>query len=235
MSAVEIRGLSMIYETACRPVEVLQAVDLEISRGTLVCALGPSGSGKTTLLQLMCGLIRPTAGLIAVQGTSLGDLSEDDVAVFRRDHIGVIYQFFNLSQLLSVEENIALPLLLAGRRLSEVRHRVQALVERLGLCELLDQPVDQLSGGEMQRVAIARALVIDPTLILADEPTGNLDSKRGEAVLVLLRELVDERGITTVLMTHDLRATNHADRVIRLENGRIDEDVAPSRNGAQRP
>ncbi len=224
----------MVYETAGKPLEVLRNVDLEIPRGSLVCALGPSGSGKTTLLQLMCGLRQPTAGIVKVEGTSLGELSEEDVAVFRRDHIGVVYQFFNLSHMLSIEENIALPLLLAGRRLSQVQHRVDALVVRLGLGDLLSQSADQLSGGQMQRVAIARALVIEPTLILADEPTGNLDSRRGEEVLLLLRELVDERGITTLLATHDLRATKHADRIIRLENGRIEEDVAPSRNGARR-
>jgi ABC-type lipoprotein export system ATPase subunit len=163
-------------------------------------------------------------------------LSETQSARFRRRNVGIVYQFFNLIPTLSVEHNIALPLLMDGFYLSQVRDRVHALMDRLGIDQRKDHRIQDLSGGEMQRVAIARAVIAGPILVLADEPTGNLDSENGAEVLVLMRELCEERGATTIMMTHDVEATAYADRVISLRDGEIDEDtgaVGPTRAGSR--
>ena len=184
---------------------------------------GPSGSGKSTLLHCIAGLDRPTSGAISVNGTSVTDLDEEGVTVFRRRSIGVIFQFFNLLQDLSVEDNVAVPLMLDGVAVDEVRSRVVEVLDSVGLSGRARPMPGELSGGEMQRVAIARALAIRPALLLADEPTGNLDSASGTMVLDLMRRACDERNQTLILITHDANAAARGDRVIGLRDGMIQD------------
>lgn len=215
----------MVYQSGARRVEVLRALDLAIARGDFVAIVGSSGAGKSTVLRLLAGLQRPTSGTIRVADVDLTTLDEKGAADFRRHHVGIVFQFFNLMPMLDVEENVALPLLLAGHQLGAVRPRVIKLLERLRVAECRTSRVQRLSGGQLQRVAIARALIAEPELILADEPTGNLDEALGLEILGLLRELCDERNVTTLVMTHDLRAASYAHRVLRLRNGSIEYDV----------
>ena len=222
--AVDAVELEMIYGQGDAQVRALEKLTLHVDSGQFLVVLGKSGSGKTTLLYLLAGLRRPTAGRVLIGDVEINSLSEAESARFRRRNLGVVYQFFNLVPSLSLEQNIALPLLMDGYYLSQVRDRVRVLTHRLGIDHRIDHPIQTLSGGEMQRVAIARAVVANPVLIVADEPTGNLDSQNGAEVLALLRELCSERGITTIMMTHDLGATSYADRVIALRDGRIEED-----------
>jgi putative ABC transport system ATP-binding protein len=217
--------LTLNYVDARQQTTALAAIDLSVERGQLVAVLGPSGSGKTSLLHVLAGLRDASSGRVRVAGQDLGHMSEDERAVFRRRNVGIVFQFFNLSPMLSVEENIALPCLCDGHSMNTLRPRITILSQRLGIAHLTNRSVTELSGGEQQRVAIARALLPEPPLILADEPTGNLDSERGVEILRLLRELVDERQVTVVLMTHDLRATEVADRILVLRDGCIDEDL----------
>jgi putative ABC transport system ATP-binding protein len=219
----------MVYGTGPRRIRALHDLDLSIDPGQFVVVLGKSGSGKTTLLHLLAGLRRPTVGRVWIGDREINRLSEAESARFRRRNVGIVYQFFNLVPTLGVEHNVALPLLMDGFYLSQVRDRVRALTRRLGVDHRLGSRIPELSGGEMQRVAIARAVIANPVLVLADEPTGNLDSENGGEVLALLRELCDERGITTIVMTHDLEATAHASRVLTLRDGEIEDDSAASR------
>jgi putative ABC transport system ATP-binding protein len=214
----------MVYGAGPSAVTALRGLSLRVPRGQFVVVRGKSGSGKTTLLHLLSGLRRPSAGRIRVGGVEVADLSEGDSARFRRRHVGLVYQFFNLVPTLSVEHNIALPLLMDGRHIRELRARVDGLMERLGIPGFGARETTQLSGGQMQRVAIARAIVAEPAIVLADEPTGNLDHETGRSVLRLFRELCDERGTTLLMMTHDAEATAWADRVIALRDGAIQED-----------
>ena len=222
--AVSVEGVDLVYGAGEASVHALRNLWLEVPRAQFVVVRGKSGSGKTTLLQVMAGLRRPTAGRVSVGGTALHALSEGDSARFRRRHIGLVYQFFNLVPTLAVEHNVALPLLLDGRSIAAARGRVDAMLERLGIGGHGGRGTGELSGGQMQRVAIARALAADPLLVLADEPTGNLDSETGRAVLALFRELCDERGTTFVMMTHDADAAAFADRVVVLRDGAVAED-----------
>lgn len=221
-------GLTMTYagKRGQVGVEVLRGIDLDVPRGEFVVVLGPSGAGKSTLLRALAGLQRPAGGTIRIGEVEVTSLSEASADEFRRRHIGIVFQFFNLMPMLDVEENVAMPLMLGGQRLEAAWPRVGQILERLGVAHLRTQSVRRLSGGEMQRVAIARALVGSPDLILADEPTGNLDAALGLEVLTLLRELCEERRLTTLVFTHDLRAVSYAHRVIKLRNGRIEEVVA---------
>lgn len=205
-------------------VRALDGVDLSVSDGEFVCIMGPSGSGKSTLMHLLGGLDRPSSGTVLVGDTDLYRLSADEAARFRRRNIGVVFQFFNLVPTLTAAENVALPLLLEGRRFASVRDRVTPLFEQMKLSGREEHSPAELSGGEMQRVAIARALIVAPRVILADEPTGNLDSRSGTEILELLREACDQRGVTVILVTHDMRAASYADRVVILRDGRIDSD-----------
>ena len=227
-SFVRAEDLHVTYRRGPLVVPVLKGLDLEISAGQFVCVLAPSGEGKTTLLQALAGLIRPEQGKVYVGDMEVSALDEDGASRFRRRNIGIIFQFFNLSRLLPIEENIALPLLLDGVSMRELRPRVAEIIERLGLPVSARSSIDQLSGGELQRLAIARALLVRPRLLLADEPTGNLDTARGETVLRMMASLAHDEGITTVLMTHDLRATSYVDRVLHLKDGRIADQVASS-------
>ncbi len=225
---IVLRAVEKVYRQGATDVPALRGVTLAIARGDFVAVVGPSGSGKSTLLHLLGGLDLPTAGAIEIEGIPIATLSDDEMTVFRRRRIGIVFQFFNLLPTLSAEENVALPLLLDGRRMREIRPRVAMALEHVGLSHRRHHRPDELSGGEMQRVAIARALVVEPALILADEPTGNLDRASGEQVLALLRAANEERGATIVMVTHDPQAATYACRQVRMEDGRIVADARRS-------
>lgn len=197
----------------------LQQINLEVCKGEFVAVMGPSGCGKSTLLNLVGGLDIPTSGAIFVRGLSLGKLSDRQLSLFRREHLGIVFQFFNLLPTLTVRENAELPLLLKGVPPAEAGQRAEALLEQVGLSHRLTHGVHELSGGEMQRVAIARALIHNPAIILADEPTGNLDSKTGSDILKLLKTLSEKAGATLLLATHSLEAAHYADRIVNLRDG----------------
>jgi putative ABC transport system ATP-binding protein len=222
---LSVRGATKSYRQGDAEVQALAGVTLDIAPGEFVAIVGPSGSGKSTLLHLMGGLDAPTSGDILIDGASIGRMSDDDVTVFRRRSIGFVFQFFNLMPTLSAEENVGLPLLLDGKRAREVAPRVAAALDAVGLGHRRRHRPDELSGGELQRVAIARALVIEPKLILADEPTGNLDSATGEQILELIRRANRERGATIVMVTHDARAAAHGTRVVTMRDGQVIADV----------
>jgi len=221
--AVRVSDLRKEHLLGHTTVHALRGVSLSVPRGAFLSIMGPSGSGKSTLLHCIAGLDRPTSGAISVNGTSVTDLDEEGVTVFRRRSIGVIFQFFNLLQDLSVEDNVAVPLMLDGVAVDEVRSRVVEVLDSVGLSGRARPMPGELSGGEMQRVAIARALAIRPALLLADEPTGNLDSASGTMVLDLMRRACDERNQTLILITHDANAAARGDRVIGLRDGMIQD------------
>jgi putative ABC transport system ATP-binding protein len=204
-------------------VDALRGVDFVIRQGEFVAIMGPSGSGKSTLLHLLGGLDTPSEGEVMLGGKRLAHLSDDQLTIIRRRQIGFIFQFFNLLPTLSAAENVALPLLIDGRRIEDHQDRIIELLALVGLGDRADHRPDQLSGGQQQRVAIARALVTDPAIVLADEPTGNLDSASGEDVLHLLRRTCDEQGQTIVMVTHDTHAAEYADRVVHLRDGLIED------------
>jgi putative ABC transport system ATP-binding protein len=232
--AVRAVQLSKRYGDGPGAVTALDGVDLEVLRGQFLAVMGPSGSGKSTLLHLIAGLDHPTGGHIEVGAVRLDTLDQNGAARFRRRHVGIVFQFFNLIPSLTVEENVALPLLLEGARFRNEADRVRSLLASLRIEALGAKQPAMLSGGEMQRVAIARALIANPTLILADEPTGNLDSRSGEEILATLRRISDERGVTTLLVTHDLRAASYADRVVVIRDGRLEDDLPAHQFGTDR-
>ena len=209
------------YHVGTEVVRALHDVSIQVEEGAFVAVMGPSGSGKSTLLHLIGGLDTPTAGAVIIEGSELGKLTDEDLTAFRRRKLGFIFQFFNLLPTLNAWENVALPLLLDGRKLAGLRPRAVELLSSVGLEKRQNHKPAQLSGGEMQRVAIARALMADPVLLLADEPTGNLDSRSGEAVLELLQTTVKEQGKTVIMVTHDARAASMGDREIFLEDGKL--------------
>ncbi len=202
---------------------MLDGADAVLGRGEAVALLGPSGSGKSTLLNLVSGIDRPDGGRVVVGGTDLTALSERERTLFRRRHIGFVFQFFNLVPTLTVLENLLLPLELTGRVARDDRLRAEALLEEVGLPDRADAFPDRLSGGERQRIAVARAVVHDPLLVLADEPTGNLDAAAGERVVGLLERLVGERGVTLLLVTHSAELAARTDRILRLRDGHLVE------------
>jgi putative ABC transport system ATP-binding protein len=205
-------------------VQALCGVSLDIPEGQFAAVMGPSGSGKSTLMHIMAGLDRPTTGTVSIAGTELNDLSDNKLTLLRREHIGFVFQFFNLLPTLSAEENILLPLQIAGEKPDH--EWVASVVKRMGLENRLTHRPAELSGGQQQRVAIARALISKPTVVFADEPTGNLDSRSSGEILQLLREAVDTTGQTTVMVTHDGNAAAIADRVLFLADGLIVQDKA---------
>ena len=209
-------------------VEALRGVSLTIRAGELVAIVGPSGSGKSTLLNLMGALDRATSGLVRIHGEDLAKLDDDAITRLRRDQLGFVFQFFNLLPTLTAVENVMLPSLLAGKATRDVRARAEAQLDAVGLGKRMGHKPDQLSGGEMQRVAIARALVSDPPLLLADEPTGNLDTKTGQGVLELLLGATSERR-TVILVTHDARIAARADRVLSIKDGLVESDGPPGK------
>jgi putative ABC transport system ATP-binding protein len=221
---ISLRGVRKVFGHGETAVCALAGVTLDIPAGQLVAVVGPSGSGKSTLLHLLGGLDQPTEGEIVIGGTPISGMSDDEITIFRRRKIGFVFQFFNLLPTLTAAENVALPLMLDGRRWREVRSKVDAVLDQVGLAGRRQHRPDELSGGEMQRVAIARALVIDPVLILADEPTGNLDSRTGEQVLALVRE-ANRGGATVVLVTHDARAASYGRRTVTMQDGGVVSDT----------
>jgi putative ABC transport system ATP-binding protein len=225
------RGLAKTYVSDGVEVLALRGVDLDVAPGEFVAMMGPSGCGKSTFLHLLGGLDRPTAGSIELAGRPVERLSEAEWAVLRRREIGFVFQFFNLVGNLTVAENVELPARLVGASSGNARRRREELLERLGVSARADALPSQLSGGQQQRVALARALVNEPTVLLADEPTGNLDSKSASEVLSLLRE-VQAGGQTLVLVTHDARVAASADRVVSLRDGLVvDETHLAERDG----
>jgi putative ABC transport system ATP-binding protein len=218
---IELRGVALHYSTGAQRIEVLRGVDLDIAAGQTVAVTGPSGTGKTSLLLLLAGLERPAAGTVALDGRRLDTLDRDALADLRRDHIGIVFQSFHLLPSLTALDNVALPMQIAGRRdaLALARERLA----EVGLAHRMDHHPSQLSGGEQQRVAIARALVHRPALLLADEPTGNLDDHTGEQVRELLFALHRASGTTLVLVTHDLGFAGRCQRVLQLHEGRLHE------------
>jgi putative ABC transport system ATP-binding protein len=225
-AVVTARDVGRRYGEGDAAVDALRGVSLDIARGRLTAVMGPSGSGKSTLMHILAGLDQPTSGDVMVAGVDIGGLDDDALTKLRRDHIGFIFQFFNLLPMLTAAENIALPLKLAGAKPDA--EWLDRLVETVGLRDRLSHRPAQLSGGQQQRVAVARALVSRPSVMFADEPTGNLDSKTGAEILALLRDSVDALGQTTVMVTHDAHAAAIADRVLFLADGDIVRDLGPS-------
>lgn len=219
---LQVRGLGRVYGRGEAAVTALQDVNFSVERGSFVSIVGPSGSGKSTLLHLIGGVDRPTAGTVFVDGTDLGALPESRLAVFRRRQIGLVYQFYNLIPALTVEENLTLPLLLDRRPID--RGHLMELAARLGLADKLHALPNQLSGGQQQRVSVGRALITHPALLLADEPTGNLDTKNSAAILALLQQFHRQLGQTLLLITHDPAIARQADRVLSLRDGRLEKD-----------
>lgn len=222
----------MVYTRGTSEVRALDGVDLVIPSGQFVVVRGRSGSGKSTLMHLIAGLRRASGGQVLVGETDIQSLRQSDSDRFRRRNVGMVFQFFNLIPSLSLEMNIALPLLLDGHKLPGLRRSIDDLIDLLGLAHRRGHAPHELSGGEMQRVAIARALIIRPVLILADEPTGNLDSRASEEIFSMLRDLSRERGVTTLVMTHEVEATKYADRVLVMNDGRVVTDSADAGPGA---
>jgi putative ABC transport system ATP-binding protein len=220
---VTANDVSRRYGSGETAVDALRGVSLEVSRGQLTAVMGPSGSGKSTLMHILAGLDRPTSGEITIEGTEISKLKDTDLTKLRREHIGFVFQFFNLLPMLTAEENVVLPLTIAGEKPD--KKWLDELLEKIGLADRRDHRPAELSGGQQQRVAIGRALVSRPTIVFADEPTGNLDSKTSEEILVLMRDSVDTLGQTTVMVTHDARAAAIADRILFLDDGLIVRDV----------
>jgi putative ABC transport system ATP-binding protein len=221
---LKTQQLGKSYLRGQQHVDALKNVQLEIHAGEFMSIMGPSGSGKSTLLHLLGGLDRPTSGGVWIEGRPLHELDDNELSAFRRKKLGFIFQFFNLLPTLTAIENVALPRLLDGEAMSSILPDAKKLLIQMGIESRHDHKPDQLSGGEMQRVAIARALVTNPALILADEPTGNLDSATGKAVLSLLAQMSKERGHTIVMVTHDINAASYGNRLLKLKDGQIDSD-----------
>jgi len=218
---IRLADVTKIYRKGAERVPALQGVTLEVPRGAFVAVTGPSGCGKSTLLHLMAGIDRATSGEVWLDGQPLHAMDEAGLTRLRRENVGIVYQLYNLLPHLTLWENVALPLLLTGSPAGEVRRRVAELTTALDLIERVDHWPHQLSGGEMQRAAVARAVITRPRVLLADEPTGNLDSKAGETVLKLLQTLHQAEGYTVVLATHSSEAAAYAQRVLHLRDGRV--------------
>jgi putative ABC transport system ATP-binding protein len=222
---LETRELRKSFLRGSQTVHALQGVSLSVARGEFLAIVGPSGSGKSTLLHLMGSLDQPTSGSVLLEGQPLASLSDLALSLLRRRRLGFVFQFFQLVPTMSAEENVALPLLLDGKERASALGRARELLASMGLEDRFDHRPGQLSGGEMQRVAIARALVANPLLLLADEPTGNLDSTTGEATMSILRKVVADRKQTLVLVTHDQHAASFADRVVTMRDGLVVHDT----------
>ncbi|HEX9711041.1 MAG TPA: ABC transporter ATP-binding protein [Actinomycetota bacterium] len=222
MSVVQTRELRKTFESEGAPVRALRGVDMSIEAGEFVAVMGPSGCGKSTLLNLIAGLDKPTDGELWLAGEALSDKDEDDLAIMRRKHIGIVFQFFNLLEGMSVLENVALPAIVAGMKRKQAETRARDLLDLLGLADKARNAPGVLSGGQRQRLAIARALANSPTLVLADEPTGALDSAGGAEVLELFGRLHRDQGQTIMLVTHDAKVAAAADRIVSMKDGRIE-------------
>lgn len=225
MSVLQANDLKKVYQLGSSKVEALAGVDFLVEKGEFVAIMGPSGSGKSTLLHLIGGLDQPSDGEVYLAGFRLSQMNDKKVTLLRRRNIGFVFQFFNLLPTLSAEENITLPVLIDGKNPKTFQQRLNTLLNLTGLSDRRNHKPEQLSGGEQQRVALARALITEPAILLADEPTGNLDSKTGTAIMELLRRSCDELTQTIVVVTHDPRAAAYADRVVFLRDGRVDGEI----------
>jgi len=221
MNLVELRHVTKTFHSTSEAVTPLADLDFTVQRGEFVCLMGPSGSGKTTLLHLLAGIDRPTTGNVCIGGEEISQLSASALARWRTRAIGYVFQQYNLIPVLDAAENVEVPLLLLRLERADRQRRVATALAAVGLTERAHHLPRQLSGGQQQRVAIARAIVTDPTLLLADEPTGNLDREAATATMTLLRRLVDEFGKTLIMVTHDPQAASKADRVVHIDKGRI--------------
>ena len=233
MEPLVVENVTKQFRQGDRAVDALRGISLEVARGRFLAVMGASGSGKSTLLHLMAGLAKPGGGRVLVNGTDIGALGDRDLTLFRRRHIGLVFQSFNLIPTLTAEENVALPLMLDGRNGTAGRQKVEELMSSLGIAERRTHRPDAMSGGEQQRVAIGRALVTDPAVILADEPTGNLDSVNSHAVCELLRDLSVIHGKTIVMVTHEPSVAAYAQEVVVLKDGRMIERFATEGAGGQ--
>jgi putative ABC transport system ATP-binding protein len=218
---VSIRGVTKSYVRGKQSIEVLHGINLDIPRGDFVALMGPSGSGKTTLLNLIGGLDHPTAGSIEVDGRRIDGLSAKQLSHWRADHIGFVFQFYNLLPVLSAQRNVELPLLLTKLSAADRKRRAQIALELVGLKDRAGHKPKELSGGQEQRVAIARAIVSDPTLLVCDEPTGDLDRTTADEILTLLQRLNREHGKTIIMVTHDPKAAEFANRIVNLDKGAL--------------
>jgi len=225
MAIVEARDLTRVYGSGNTAVTALDGVSISVDAGEFVAVMGPSGCGKSTLLNLLGGLDSPTSGEIEIDGRLVSGMTDDEMTKLRRRRFGFVFQFFNLIPVLSAVENAALPLLLDGVSPADSHSRAAEWLARVGLADRMNNRPDQLSGGQQQRVAVARALVTDPALLLADEPTGNLDSRSSEDVAGLLKQASDEWGRAILMVTHDPRIAAHAHRIVFMTDGRIVDDT----------
>jgi len=221
---IELINVSRMYAHGTKEIQALRGITLKIKAGEFLSVMGPSGSGKSTLLNIIGGLDQPTSGEIFIDNRPLHGISDDELTLIRRRRVGFIFQFFNLLPILTAAENVSLPLLLEGIPYSRVKPKAEALLQKVGLGDRTEHRPEQLSGGEMQRVAIARALIASPAVLLADEPTGNLDSRTSAEILRLLKDLHTE-GQTIVMVTHDSKAADYGTRTITLQDGSISEDI----------
>jgi putative ABC transport system ATP-binding protein len=228
-AVITAKDVTRVYGQGETAVHALRGVSLDVARGKLTAVMGPSGSGKSTLMHILAGLDTPSSGEVTIEGTNLSKLDDTDLTKLRRQHIGFVFQFFNLLPMLSAEENIRLPLSIAGRKPDPTWF--EELLQAMGLSDRRSHRPSELSGGQQQRVAIARALVSQPTVVFADEPTGNLDSATSGEILQLMRASVDNYGQTTVMVTHEARAAAIADRILFLDDGLIVRDLGRSEQG----
>ena len=231
MSLVQAENLTKVYGKGETAVTALDHVSLDVNAGEFVAVMGPSGCGKSTLLHLLGGLDRPTDGRVRIDDQPLYDLSDDGLTRLRRQKIGFVFQFYNLIPVLDATENAALPIMLDGIRPAKARAKAREWLEKVGLGDRLNSRPDQLSGGQQQRVAIARALVAEPRLVLADEPTGNLDSHASDEIAALLRQVANEWGRAVVMVTHDARIASVADRIVFLKDGAIVDETQTEASG----
>jgi len=232
MSLIQAENLTKIYGTGDTAVTALDHANLRVNAGECVAVMGPSGCGKSTLLHLLGGLDRPTEGTVSIDGQPLAKMSDNAVTQLRRRKIGFVFQFFNLIPILSSVENAALPLLLDGTSPAKAKKKAAEWLTKVGLGERLKSRPDQLSAGQQQRVAIARALITDPVLVLADEPTGNLDTKSSDEIAALLQQVAKEWGRAVLMVTHDPRIAAHAERIVFLKDGKIVKETKLNSQGA---
>jgi putative ABC transport system ATP-binding protein len=229
---IDLSDIHLTLGSAAGQVNILRGVTLQVEQGETVAVVGPSGSGKSTMMMIVAGLERPTTGSVRIAGTDFGALNEDGLALFRRRNIGIVFQAFHLIATMTALENVAVPLELAG--VSDAFDRAREGLKTVGLGQRLDHYPGQLSGGEQQRVALARAFAAEPALLLADEPTGNLDTTTGTAIIDLMFELQRRRGATLLLITHDRDLAARCDRTVHMHDGRLMAEAAPRATGTQR-
>ncbi|MBE5967391.1 MAG: ABC transporter ATP-binding protein [Lachnospiraceae bacterium] len=222
MEILRVENLTKVYGKGDTAVTALDHVSFSVEKGEFIAVIGPSGSGKSTLLHMLGGVDRPTSGKVLIDGTDIYRLDESQLAIFRRRQIGLIYQFYNLIPVLNIEENVTLPLLLDGRKVDQ--QNLEELLTVLGVKERVDHLPNQLSGGQQQRVSIGRALINNPAIVLADEPTGNLDSKNSDEIISLLKLYNKKYNQTLIVITHDEKIALQADRIISIEDGKIAKD-----------